>query len=142
MTLKTFDSEVPPLKIRCSLIVGSTNNSFNVQQTQKSFSTMVRPLLAAEAACCDGPLRSVNDDSPIAGLVCDYPANTATRVDRITCVPWNHVEVELRHCLTSHDTVIYTEIESTRFAFVLSQQKLLRPGYPLHEPRLFGVSEV
>ena len=38
MILNTFDNDVPPLKIRCSPIVGSRNNSFNVQQTQKSFS--------------------------------------------------------------------------------------------------------
>ena len=51
MILKTFDNDVPPLKIKCSPIVGSRNNSFNVQQTQKSFSntTTSMPLCCAAA---------------------------------------------------------------------------------------------
>ncbi len=43
MTRHTFESDVPPLKIRCSPIPGSANNSASVQQTQKSFSMMTSP---------------------------------------------------------------------------------------------------
>ena len=59
MTLKILESDVPPLKMRFCPITGIPNNSFNVQQTQKSFSSTATsmPLFCAAAMksslrCC------------------------------------------------------------------------------------------
>ena len=58
ITLNTLGSDVPPLKIRCSPITGSWNNSFNVQQTQKSFSTICACMLRGVAVPSKKILRS------------------------------------------------------------------------------------
>src|SRR3989442_570922 len=58
ITLNTFDSDVPPLKIRCSPMTGSPNNSFNVQQTQKSFSTISACTLLGVVVPSKNTLRS------------------------------------------------------------------------------------
>ena len=58
MTFNTFDNDVMPLKIKCSPICGSRNNSFNVQQTQKSFSTICGSRLRGVAVPSKKILRS------------------------------------------------------------------------------------
>src|SRR5882757_8822241 len=57
MILKTFDKDVPPLKIKCPPIFGKANNSFKVQQTQKSFSSTTTSMPLCCAAAMNSSLR-------------------------------------------------------------------------------------
>ena len=49
MSFQAFESDVPPLKVKCSPMPGSAKSSRSVQHTQKSFSTLkaCNPILAS-----------------------------------------------------------------------------------------------
>ena len=58
MSFQAFESEVPPLNVRCSPTPGRLNNSRSVQQTQKSFSTLTAWRRICASTCWQASRRS------------------------------------------------------------------------------------
>ena len=73
MSCQAFESDVPPLKVRCGPISGSANSSRSVQHTQKSFSILTAGRRVRVAASMHAARRSSAESPRKASIRYPFP---------------------------------------------------------------------
>src|SRR5262249_50626982 len=73
---------------------------------------------------------------PVLRLFRNNKSDAATWVGNVSLVPWNHMNVKLRNCLSSNCTVIEPNVESVRGRSERCLQVVDAPIDPVGQPRL------